>query len=225
MPGPTHVEFYFDTMCPFAYHTSRWIREVRALGLVEVSWRFFSLEEVNRKPDQPHAWERETTYGWGPLRVAAWLRRIDMRLCDEWYRVAGRALHEEGRRPYEEATARELLAEIGAPADAWRAAHADATTHDDVRREHDRAVGVHGGFGVPMIVFPDGRPLFGPVVVPIPEGDAVRRLWEQCVAFAATEGLWELKRPKTAADIEGIKAHFDSYLGAREWKTVMRPAP
>ena len=66
-----HVEFYFDTMCPFAYHTSRWIREVRALGLVEVSWRFFSLEEVNRKPDQQHAWERETTYGWGPLRVAA----------------------------------------------------------------------------------------------------------------------------------------------------------
>jgi len=225
VPGPTHVEFYFDTMCPFAYHTSRWIREVRALGLVEVSWRFFSLEEVNRKPDQQHAWERETTYGWGPLRVAAWLRRIDMRLCDEWYRVAGRALHEEGRRPYEEATAAELLAEIGAPATAWRDAHADETTHDDVRREHEQAVTAHGGFGVPMLVFPNGRPVFGPVVIPIPEGDGVRRLWEQCVAFAETEGLWEIKRPKTAGDIDTIKAYFDQYLTAREWKTVQRPAP
>jgi 2-hydroxychromene-2-carboxylate isomerase len=222
---PTRVEFYFDTMCPFAYHTSRWIREVRAMGLVEVEWRFFSLEEINRKTDQPHAWERETTWGWTPLRVAAWLRRIDPRLCDDWYRVAGRALHEEGRRPYERDTAEELLAEIGAPPETWREALADASTHDDVRREHDTAVGVHGGFGVPMLVFPNGRPVFGPVVIPVPEGDAARRLWDQCVAFADAEGLWEIKRPKTTADIDMIKGYFDSYLTAREWKTVQRPAP
>ncbi|MGV0795722.1 hypothetical protein ABQF26_02070, partial [Mycolicibacterium elephantis] len=36
-------------MCPFAYQTSRWIREVRDQIGLEVNWRFFSLEEINRQ--------------------------------------------------------------------------------------------------------------------------------------------------------------------------------
>src|SRR5688572_10142976 len=41
------VDFHFDVMCPWAYQTSRWMREVRDRTGVEVRWRFFSLEEVN----------------------------------------------------------------------------------------------------------------------------------------------------------------------------------
>ena len=45
---PNVVAFHFDLMCPYAFQTSLWMREVRdQLGL-RVDWRFFSLEEVNR---------------------------------------------------------------------------------------------------------------------------------------------------------------------------------
>jgi 2-hydroxychromene-2-carboxylate isomerase len=54
----TDVEFYFDVMCPWAYQSSRWIREVRAVRDVTVRWRFFSLEEVNREEGKAHPWER-----------------------------------------------------------------------------------------------------------------------------------------------------------------------
>ena len=105
------------------------------------------------------------------MRVAAWLRRTDMELCEPWYEACGRALHVDGRRFYEHDVALELLESIGAPSTAWDDALADPTTHDDVRADHELAVAEYGGFGVPIIVFPTGRAIFGPVVVPAPTGD------------------------------------------------------
>ena len=42
------VDFHFDVMCPWAYQSAVWIREVRRQSDLEVNWRFFSLEEINR---------------------------------------------------------------------------------------------------------------------------------------------------------------------------------
>ena len=47
-PEPTRVDFHFDVMCPYAYQTSKWIRSVRDELGIEINWRFFRLEEVNR---------------------------------------------------------------------------------------------------------------------------------------------------------------------------------
>ena len=100
-PSTDQVGFYFDIMCPWAYQTSVWIRDVRRQTGLAIDWRFFSLEEINRPEGKRHPWERSIAYGWTPMRVAAWLRRIDMSLCDRWYEACGRALHVEGRRFYE----------------------------------------------------------------------------------------------------------------------------
>ena len=43
--SPSHVAFHFDVMCPWAYQTSIWMREVRDRLNIEVDWCFFSLEE------------------------------------------------------------------------------------------------------------------------------------------------------------------------------------
>ena len=59
---PAAVDFHFDVMCPYAYQTSLWMREVRDLTGLEVNWRFFSLEEVNRQDGKKHPWEREWSY-------------------------------------------------------------------------------------------------------------------------------------------------------------------
>ena len=97
--GIEYVDFHFDVMCPWAYQTSRWIREVRDLNGLEVRWRFFSLEEINRVEGKKHPWEREWSYGWSMMRIGALLQREDEALLDAWYERAGRALLEEGRQP------------------------------------------------------------------------------------------------------------------------------
>ena len=221
----TTIDFYFDPMCPWAYQTSVWIRRVREVRALDIRWRFFSLEEINRPEGKRHPWERPLAYGWTPMRVGAWLRRIDNELSGDWYEACGRALHVDGRRFYDVTVAHELLAQIGAPDGAWEAALADPTTHDDVRNDHVHAAETYGGFGVPIIVFARGRAVFGPVVVPAPDGDDALALWDLTVAYSKIEGLFELKTPKTAHDLRTIATAFQPYLGAREWQTIQHAAP
>ena len=219
------VDFYFDTMCPYAHQTSLWIREVQRLSGLRVTWKFFSLEVINHVAGKKMPWERDIAYGWTPLRIAAWLRRVDNDLCGAWYLASANALHIEGRRPYEADTARELLADIGAPRDTWEEALADPTTHDDVRHDHDHAVGTLGGFGVPIIVPATGRAIFGPVIVPAPTGDDALRLWDLTLGMSRFPHLYEIKVPKTADDLAHIANVFNPYLKTREWKTVQNPTP
>ncbi len=224
------IDFFFDPMCPWAYQTSLWIREVRRLNGLEIHWRFFSLEETNRPEGKKHPWERELAYGWSPMRVAAHLRRRDESLCDAWYLACGRALHEEARKPHDPEIARELLVEIGARADDWDVAIADPTTHDDVRADHEFAVRELAGFGVPILLFPssDQRPakaVFGPVVVPAPMGDQALALWDVTVAYTRIDGLYEIKTPKRQEDLEAIARHFTPYFRGRDWQSIQNPAP
>jgi predicted DsbA family dithiol-disulfide isomerase len=222
---PSEIDFYFDPMCPWAYQTSVWIREVRSQIDITISWKFFSLEEINRPEGKRHPWERSLAYGWTPMRVAAWLRRTDMGLCDRWYEACGRALHVEGRRFYDRSIAIDLLESIGAPPTAWDDALADPTTHDDVRDDHEHAVSEYGAFGVPIIVLPNDRAIFGPVVVPAPTGAAALRLWDLCSTYSEIDGLFELKTPKTTSDLRMIAHQFEPYLAARQWTTIENPAP
>jgi 2-hydroxychromene-2-carboxylate isomerase len=221
---PSEIEFFFDIMCPYAYQTSRWIRDVQAQVGFAIKWRFFSLEEVNREEGKPHPWEREFAYGWTPMRVAAWLRRQDNDWCGRFYEVCGRALHVEGRRHYDREVALELLAAAGLPTEAWDAALADPTTSDEVRADHEHAVTALAGFGVPIITVPGGRAVFGPVVLPAPEAEKARELWDITLAYARFPGLFEIKTPKTDADMAMIGQIFSPYINARQWRTIQNPA-
>lgn len=224
------IDFFFDPMCPWAYQTSLWIREVRRLIGLRISWRFFSLEEVNRPEGKKHPWEREVAYGWSPMRVAALLRRQDQNLCDAWYLACGKALHEEGRKPHDPETARQLLTSIGVSPDVWDLALEDPSTHDDVKVDHNFAVEELAGFGVPIIVFPENedlprRAVFGPVVVPAPMGDEALALWDVTLGYRRIRGLYEIKTPKTKDDLALIARAFTPYLHGRDWESIQKPAP
>ena len=215
------VDFHFDLMCPFAYQTSRWVREVRDRTDLEVTWRFFSLEEVNRQEGKKHPWERAWSYGWSMMRIVALLRRHDMADLDRWYERAGRALHVEGRKPHEPAVARALLEELGLDPGLVDEAIADPTTGDEVLADYRRVVDA-GGFGVPTLFFPDGQCLFGPVLVDPPTGEAAVRLWDAVAAWREFPHLYELQRPKSTADEQVIVDALRPYLEARDWVSVNR---
>ena len=224
MTGPAiRVGFHFDVMCPWAYQTSQWIREVRQTVPLEIDWRFFSLEEINRSEGKKHPWEREWSYGWGMMRVAATLRRNSMDDCDRFYEAAGRALHEESRRPHRPEVAQEICDDLGLDPNIVRAAIDDPTTHHEVHADHDAAVS-HGGFGVPILVFDGDRHVYGPVVAPAPTGQDALDLWDLTVAYGKVPHLYEFKTPKTDADMTHIADVFRPYLEARDWESREKPA-
>ena len=226
---PTSLAFHFDVICPWAYQTSLWMREVRDRLGIEVDWRFFSLEEVNRVDGKKHPWEREWSYGWSMMRIGALLKRKDPALNDAWYLRSGTALHVEGRQPHRPEVARDLLAEMDLDPGIVDDALADETTHDDVRRDHEAVLAL-GGWGVPTLVFPgsetdEARKLFGPVLIEPPTGEAADRLWELVVGWLEFPHLFELQRPKTPTDLAAVAEVFRPYIEAREWNTVVNPTP
>jgi 2-hydroxychromene-2-carboxylate isomerase len=214
------VDFHFDPMCPFAYQTSVWIRDVRDQLGITVDWRFFSLEEINRVEGKKHPWEREWSYGWSLMRIGALLRRTDMALLDRWYAAIGRELHALGGKPHDPAVARRLLDDIGAGSTVLQAALDDPTTHDEVRADHQRVVDA-GGYGVPTL-FISGQCLFGPVLVDPPTGPDSVKLWTVVHGMAELPHVYELQRPKSPADVELIGRSLRPYLDGRDWVSINR---
>ena len=214
------VDFHFDVLCPWAYQTSKWIRDVRRQNGLEINWRFFSLEEINRFEGKKHPWERPWSYGWSLMRIGAVLRRASMEQLDAWYERSGRALHEEGLRVHEPDVARALLGEIGLDPATVDAALDDPSTHDEVRAEHDRVVAA-GGFGVPTLFF-DDQALFGPVLIDPPTGAEALRLWDALTAWLEFPHLYEIQRPKSRNDEQVIAEAFRPYIEARDWVSINR---
>lgn len=219
-PDVSSVDFHFDPLCPYAYQTSKWIRSVREQNGLDISWRFFSLEEINRVEGKKHPWERDWTFGWSLMRVGALLRRTSMDNLDRWYERIGRALHEEGLRPHRPEVARELLAELGLDSGLVDESIADTTTNDEVLADHQRVVDA-AGYGAPTLFFGE-HCLFGPVLVDPPVGEAALRLWEAVTAWVEFPDLFELQQPKTREMEQRITRVFEPYLNARDWVSINR---
>ena len=218
-----HIEFHFDPMCPWAYQTSKWVREVRAQIGLDIEWRFFSLEEINLVAGKRHPWERPWSYGFGQMRVGAWLRRRSMAELDRWYEIVGRAFHEEGIKTHDPLVHAALLAEHGFPAGAVDAALADETTLTEVRDDHERSVASSGRTA--------SRRSCSAVTTRCSarrrtdaDGRGALRLWDLVRGWAEFPNLYELRHPKTAADLANIAETFRPYLTARDWGTIEHPA-
>ncbi len=217
---PKEVDFHFDVMCPWAYQTSKWIRNVREQNGLTINWKFFSLEEVNLKEGKKHPWERDWSYGWSMMRIGAILRRQSMDDLDKWYERSGRALHEEGKRPHEPNVAKELLKDIGMDPQIVDQSLEDETTHDEIKQDHQRVIDA-GGYGVPTLFFED-HALYGPVLIEPPEGDAAMRLWESVTSWLEFPFLYEMQKPKTKQDEQRVYETFRPYLEARDWVSINR---
>jgi 2-hydroxychromene-2-carboxylate isomerase len=219
------VQWFFDPMCPYAYQASKWVREVRESVPIDITWRFFSLEEINREDGKRHPWERPWSYGYGQMRVGALIRReLGNAQLDRWYATVGRAFFEDGVRTHDPAVHADVIGAAGFDPGLVERAIADESTIADVRADHDEVVANHGGHGVPTIVFASGYAIYGPVIVPAPTGDDALALWDLVHGMQRFPHLYELRHPKTGDDLAHIAEQFRTYVLTRDWKTIEKPA-
>jgi 2-hydroxychromene-2-carboxylate isomerase len=221
------ISFYFDPMCPYAYQTSRWIRTVRSAVDLEITWKFFSLEEVNRVDGKRHPWERPWSYGFGQMRVGALIRReLGNDAVDRWYEAIGEAFFFDGVKTHVPEQHASVIAGAGFDPSYVERAIGDDATLDVVRDEHLDAAARYGAHGVPTIVFhTSGYAVYGPVVVPAPEGDDAVALWDLVTSMQRFPHLYELRHPKTTGDLLHVGEQFATYLSTRDWPTIQNPAP
>ena len=193
---PVVADFWFDPICPWAWIASRWMLEVEQVRGVQVRWHVMSLSYLNEGRELPEKYRAVMDQSWGPVRVvvaAATAHGEDVVL--PLYTALGTRFHHEGR-PKDRATIEEALTEVGLPtalADAM-----DSEAHDEALRKSHHAGMDQVGFevGTPVISV-EGVAFFGPVVSPIPRGEAAGLLWDGVRLVAGTDGFFELKRSRT----------------------------
>lgn len=188
------VQFHFDPLCPWAWETSKWMREVQLVRDIDIEWRLFSLKLVNEGNVDPLADEHTT--GTPALRTLALLNRERGNdAVGALYEAIGNRKHEGGQSMTVE-TLRDALSDSGFESDLLERALDDEMTMKEVRAEHDAAVEQVGCFGVPTICVPSGRGMFGPVLSPAPTGEAAGELWDHVSWLIDQDGFFELKRER-----------------------------
>jgi hypothetical protein len=193
----TRVDFWFDPICPWAWIASRWMHEVEQVRPVQTHWHVMSLSVLNEdKEGLPDGYRELLRTGWGPVRVCmAAEQEHGAQVLGPLYTALGTRFHNEklGR---ERDVIEAALAEAGLPpglADAM-----DSTEFDEaLRASHADGIGRVGfDVGTPIISVNE-LSIFGPVVSPIPRGEAAGKLWDGVLLIAGTDGFFELKRSRT----------------------------
>jgi hypothetical protein len=194
----TDADFWFGPLCPCAWITSRWILEVEQVRPVKTRWHMMSLAYLNLIQHGGEGLEKEylerMEQAWGPIRIcaAAAAERGDDILLP-LYSALGKRMHEQQRRDTEALA--EAVAEVGLDPSVLEAA--TSTEFDEViKASHHAGMDQVGlDVGTPVISV-DGNAFFGPVVTPIPRGEAAGRLWDGVLAVTGTDGFFELKRTR-----------------------------
>ena len=190
------ADFWFDPICPWAWIASRWMLEVEQVRGVQVRWHVMSPAYLNEGRDLPEKYRAVMDQAWGPVRVvmaAAAAHGDDVLL--PLYTALGTRFHHE--RPAEGPGHGRGGAGRGRAAGG-------AGRRDGHRRPTTRRCEVHHAgmdqvgydVGTPVISV-DGVAFFGPVVSPIPRGEAAGLLWDGVLLVAGTDGFFELKRSRT----------------------------
>jgi hypothetical protein len=236
------LHFYFDPICPFAWMTSTWVRQVMAAREYSVDWRFISLRLVNANVDYdahfPSNYEFTHTLGLKLLRMAAKARaEFGPGAVDALQRSFGEHIFEVP--PWESEAQRQatlgsveyvgrILAAAELPGELVGALE-DRTWDDVVQEETDQALSLTGkDVGTPILHVdpPDGVAFFGPVISRRPSDDDAVELWDHVLGLARYPGFSELKRslrerlqlPVMGVSVDEVGTEEDWHQGSRRLK-------
>jgi predicted DsbA family dithiol-disulfide isomerase len=191
-----NADFWFDPLCPFAWISSRWIKEVEEVRDISVTWHVMSLAYLNQDKDISDDYRRMLEPAWGPVRVCiAAEQKYGRDVLFPLYTALGNRIHLEKQSITRELIA-EAVAEVGL--DPVIVDAMDDESYDDAvaASHHEGMDQVGDEVGTPTIAF-EGAAFFGPVLGRIPRGEDAGNLWDGCVAVAKVPYFYELKRSRT----------------------------
>jgi predicted DsbA family dithiol-disulfide isomerase len=203
----TGVAVFVDPSCPWAWITSRWVKDVALERDLVVTWRSYCLEirdDYGVAPTVAAQYREMALAGHAlshrMLRIFEAARaRSGEDAVDALYTEWGRRFFLADDRPQGDALLADCVAACGLDADLVEAAGADKWDGPIME-----AMEVAYAFGGPKTQTPtiviDGDPphgFKGPVMAPAPTGAAALRLWDAIEVLSQEPGFFEITRPRS----------------------------
>jgi predicted DsbA family dithiol-disulfide isomerase len=197
------VDVYFDFACPYVHSAATWLHEVnRQLGDdgLDVSWKFFPLEQVNAPADaEVPVWDLppdRRSRGRDSMHAAVAARRQGGVAFNRFHSALLALKHEEGLDHGKRSTLEEAASRAGLDLERFKI---DLDDRDLLREiEDDYLTGRErfGVFGTPTFVFSNGQSAYLRLLPPPPSDEAVS-LWEDFLRNVYDRPyLREMKRPQ-----------------------------
>ncbi|MGH2410210.1 MAG: DsbA family protein [Chloroflexota bacterium] len=198
------VDFWFDPLCPWAWIASRWLLEAKKVRNLDVRWHVMSLAILNQGRDLSDDYTSLMEKTWGPVRVVVAAReQYGDDVVLPLYTALGNRFHREDASADRE-TVEAALKEVDLPLELAGAMTSDEYDSQLEASHRDGMERVGMDVGTPVISV-EGVSFFGPVVSPIPTGEAAGRLWDGVLLVAGTDGFFELKRTRDRPPIFNLE--------------------
>jgi predicted DsbA family dithiol-disulfide isomerase len=189
-------ELYFDYLCPFVYRASLLLSNVAAERSPDVSWRYFSLTQVNSKEDGWTVWDApagERVRGRLAFKGAEAARRQGR--FEVFHPALLTARHQERLDIDDIGVIEQVADDAGLDMKRFRQDLDDPAILQVLAHDHTQAVARHGVFGTPTFVFPNGASAYIRLAE-APAGAEALNLYDRLIAMAADETrVLEIKRP------------------------------
>jgi len=192
----TSIDLWVDPACPWAWITSRWLREVEQVRDVKVNFHVMSLAVLNEGRDLSDEYKELLKKAYGPVRVLiATEAAHGGDALAAMYEAMGNEYHINGNKDLESVVTT-ALEKTGLPSELKNAA-TDTSWDAALSASHHAGMDPVGmDVGTPVIHVGDVA-FFGPVITPTPRGEAAGKLYDGVLLVAATPGFYEIKRTRT----------------------------
>ena len=191
-------ELFYDYLCPFVYRSAEMLDSIRDSNerRVDVSWRYFSLSQVNSRQESWTVWdapESELVKGRLAFKAAEAARR--QQRFDRFHMALLRARHRDRVNIDNPHEIEKVAAASGLDLERFREDVASRDILHALARDHEEARRRYGVFGTPTFVFPNGGAAYVRLAEQPVDGDAAR-IFDEIVNIASREpSILEIKRP------------------------------
>jgi predicted DsbA family dithiol-disulfide isomerase len=189
---------YVDFLCPWAYRGSMWLAEVEKAGRIRPMFAFFSLSQNHQAREgspNPPVWERDPQAKGLPAFLAATAARAQGAEPGDRFRLALQRARHEDHLPLDQHTTHRVVAErAGLDVARWDK-DVKAADFSVLAKEHADAVR-RGVFGVPTLVWPEGRSYYLKITDLIPADRAVA-LYDAIETVHRFGEVIEIKTPES----------------------------
>lgn len=190
------VDMWFDTLCPWAWMTSRWLLEVEKVRDVSLHWNVMSLYFLNKSRSHiSDEYLENALKALGPLRVITAAEKIyGPAIKGDLYTAFGEEIHLK-KAEFSDDLISTVLSRFSFSQDLSHYSN-DDSLDDSILESHNLGLGKVGeDVGTPIISIGDVA-FFGPVISPAPKGEEAGKLFDGVIAVASYPGFYEIKRTR-----------------------------